>query len=199
MKRVIALIVVGASVQACMAMDGEHERLQKKPAGDRTSSSTQDRAHDGTQIATPDSDVQILQSGDASVPPVSTSSTECVNKTCAGATPFCCATFDQGTCVDAKTTSCTQDRFLMRCDDPTDCAAGEVCCGWWDETKPTKVWESACTAASACKPGESADFSIGVGIMCMSDQECPAGSTCTFGMNDWEGKRLGIKAGICSF
>jgi hypothetical protein len=194
-KRWLTTIAVGLTLQACTAMDGEYERIQKKPAA-ASEAKPEERAHDGTQPPSADSSAPVLQSADAGT--VVTTSVECGGKVCSGGTPFCCAASDTSTCVDTTTTACTGGRFLMRCDGASDCATGEVCCGWWDDRPATPVFESACTAASACQPFHGPNDDVGVGIVCMDASECPSGKTCTDYVNDWEGKRVDMKAAICT-
>lgn len=192
MKRWLSLCAVAISVQACMAMDGEHERMRKGPA-----KATPDTARGGEPPVLTDAGAQSLQSADAGV--ANTAAVECGTSTCSGSKPSCCASIDTGTCVDAATTACPGDRFLMRCDEPSDCGADGVCCAWWDNTQPSIVWESACTARSACEPASSADGQQAVVLMCMADADCPAGSTCSVEATNAAGTGLAIKAGFCSF
>jgi hypothetical protein len=196
-KSWLTTIVVAVTIQACTVMDGEHERIQKKTAAaPGTETTVADLAGDGAQPTALDGGAPQLHSGDAG--PVTSSTVECGGKSCSGATPFACAAKDSCTCVDTTTASCTGSRFLMRCDSAADCGTGQVCCSWWDGNPSPPVWESACVAASACKTGGTADKTIGVDIMCFTNEDCPVGSTCIDWVEDWNGQRIDIKAGLCT-
>jgi hypothetical protein len=100
----------------------------------------------------------------ASVPP----GVACGASTCGGATPVCCT--EQTTCVAAS--GCGGYDRGLSCDDPSDCAPGEVCC--YHANKGS--FGSACASPSACV-SNSYDF-IGPLRLCWANCDCPIGSQC---------------------
>ena len=76
----------------------------------------------------------------------------------------------------------------MRCDDPTDCGSGQVCCVYGHTT----VWESTCAKPADCPTTDL------IGIMCLSDAHCPTGTTFIGWLEDENKKRLDVKAGWCT-
>jgi hypothetical protein len=107
-----------------------------------------------------------------------------------GADPTC-PTAPGACCYDVsgsgQTTSCVQDATtclpanrmrpcfatVVQCDDPGDCASGDVCCyscglGW-------SVATAACMAASECDPNAANSSHQRI---CKTDSDCIAGETC---------------------
>jgi len=183
---VMAVLVGILGIAACTIVDDERGLLDRKPLRARLGVDA------GPEEEGEERDAAPAQGGEPAPPkvPVLTSTVECNGKKCTGATPYCCASADTGSCVDTTTTQCTQSRVLLRCDDPKDCKAGEVCCS-------RKIGEniaSSCMQASACTGPTSDDY----GVLCLSDADCEPGTTCSDYIYDDANKRLDIRAGICS-
>lgn len=186
----VSALAVSVLVSACMVMDGERVAVdQKTKKADEASvavapteggSATSDDAGAGPSTTT-------KSGNDAS--PTSATSVQCDGKTCAGATPFCCASSSTGTCVDATTTSCAGGRFLLRCDEQADCGAGEVCCMIADSDG--SHFESKCTAKSAC-----AGDPVQRGRVCKTPADCD-GIACDDAIIDVDDKMMNITAGLC--
>jgi hypothetical protein len=193
---VVVAIVVGLALQACTIMDGEHTRMKKQAgSGDtlaETTRSGQDPTPTGTQ-PTPDAAAPVEIAPDAGAVATTNAVVECDNKKCTGATPYCCASKDTGTCVEATTTACAGSRFLMRCDDPTDCAAGEVCCSYSDNDR----WDSFCTTSAKCTVAATTAAQEWR-IMCRDDSQCQGGTKCWDWVQDYEYTRVNIPSALCT-
>lgn len=187
----IAFVVVGLGVQACTIMDGEHTLMNKQQA-DTKETRAADTSHSGAQ-PTPDAGVPEPDAAVKPAPAVSTNVVQCDNKQCTGSTPYCCASKDLGTCVDANTTYCPGSRFLMRCDEEADCANGEVCCAYSDNER----WESYCTTAAKCTM-KATTAAQEWRVMCRDDSDCKDGTKCWDWVQDYGSVRVNITMGICT-
>ena len=200
MKTALVLVTVAFVVQACTIMDGEESLISKQQAGTgapspQTTAVKPDVPSHSGQQETPDAGHTLPTPGPTT--PSATDQIECGGKTCSGATPYCCAGVGSADCVDANTTVCTQDRFLMRCDSPSDCGQGEVCCAWWDNNSTTLVWESACMVGSACVPWWSDDGAQAAVHMCKTDADCN-GKTCSDPIQNYDGTNLPVTSKFCA-
>ena len=171
MRLAVAFVLLG--IAACTIVDDDRALLDRRPLRARVETGATDA---GEQEEATDAGL--------------TSTVECNEKKCTGATPYCCASSNTGSCVDATTTQCTQSRILLRCDDPKDCKTGEVCCS----RKIGQDIASSCMAPSGCTGPTSDDY----GILCLTDADCEPGTTCSDYIYDDANKRLDIRAGICS-
>lgn len=183
---ILALGVTAAALPACMIMDGERMPVEQKGSHAKAAAETTDAAVTVTTNGGDAQDPPKTTPDEAGAAPIVNVSVDCGGKTCQGATPFCCASSDTGTCVDAATTSCTGSRLLLRCDDPSDCAAGEVCC-LFDERSAT-----VCTKASDCVGDPTK-----VGKVCTDDSQCGGVACSDIIYDSVTDKQLNAKAGVC--
>ena len=80
---------------------------------------------------------------------------------CSGAKAVCCYDENafQGTCA-AAAADCNQFTTAFACDDPTDCAQGDICCGG--------LGGARCLAIGACQDHR----------LCISQNQCGLGESC---------------------
>ncbi len=111
----------------------------------------------------------------------------CGQQTCAGATPYCCASVGSYTCVAAGA-ECTGNRYRLTCDGAEDCGIGEACCALFGGPNEG----SRCMPATNCK-GPSPSHAR----MCTSTAQCFPGQACVGFIVDDNGVRLDLSAGLC--
>jgi hypothetical protein len=89
---------------------------------------------------------------------------KCGNDECEAAQSEICCVTNPGNATCHVGSACPQGTMLLGCDDPSDCANGQVCCGTFGDITLKSSCEAACTLAG--QP------------MCASANDCAGGMYC---------------------
>ncbi len=99
---------------------------------------------------------------------------------------FCCARFDGGDPTFECRTSGCQRGAVLRCDDQSDCANGQVCCGAFDQEvgyrystcAPTCQQIPGFTPVRFCDPAAPTDECASIGKTCQPSTGLPGYAYC---------------------